>query len=68
MKGVPQSRGIPKHHLSAKGCPGFIVEFNNYSISGDDPMSLTSLLHGAAHIAMTPLCAMICSTVSAPYC
>ena len=24
--------------------PRFVVEINNYSISGDDPMSLTSLL------------------------
>ena len=31
--------------MAAKGCPGFVVEFN-YSIIGDDPMSLTSLLHG----------------------
>ena len=39
----PPSKG----HLAAKGCPGFVVEFNNYSINVDDPMSLTSLLHGA---------------------
>ena len=32
---------------TAKGCPGFVVEFNRYSINVDDPMSLTSLLHGA---------------------
>ena len=34
-----------EHHLAAKGCPGFVVEFNTYNISGDDPMSLISLLH-----------------------
>ena len=25
------------------------MEFDNYSITGDDPMSPTSLLHGAPH-------------------
>ena len=39
------SRETPKHHLAGKGCPGFVVEFNTYNISGDDLMSLTSLLH-----------------------
>ena len=33
-------------HLAAKGCPVFVMEFINYSINLDDPMSLTSLLHG----------------------
>ena len=37
---------------SAKGYPGFVVEFNNYSISGDDRISLTSLLHGAPQITI----------------
>ena len=35
---------------AAKGCPGFVVEFDNYSINLDDPMSLTSLLHAAPQI------------------
>ena len=40
-------RGPPRGHLAAKGYPEFVVEFNNYSINADDdPMSLTSLLHG----------------------
>ena len=41
------SRGLPRGYLAAKGCPGLVVEFNNYSINFDGPMSLTSLLHGA---------------------
>ena len=40
------SRGPPRGHLAAIGCSGFDVEFNNYNIFGDDPMSLTSLLQG----------------------
>ena len=39
-----ESREPLRDPLAAKGCPGFVVEFNNYSITGDDPMSLTSLL------------------------
>ena len=34
------------------GCPGFVVVFNNYSISGDDSMSITSLLHRVPQILM----------------
>ena len=34
-------------YLAAKGWPIFVVDFNNYSISEDDSMSLTLLLHGA---------------------
>ena len=41
----------PRGHLAAKGCPEFIVEFNNYSINVEDPMSLTSFLHGASHVS-----------------
>ena len=40
----------PRGHLATKGCPAFVVEFNNYSIKVDDPMSLTSLLHGEPHL------------------
>ena len=39
-----------EHRLAAKGCPGFVVEFNTYNISGDDHMSLTYLWQGAPHI------------------
>ena len=35
------SRGPSSGHLGANGCPGFVVEFKNYSINVDDPMSLT---------------------------
>ena len=38
-------RGAPKNHLAAKDWPEFVVQFNTYKISGDDPMSLTSFLH-----------------------
>ena len=48
--GPLRSRRPPRGHLVATGCPEFVVEFNNYSINVDDPMSLTSLLHGAPHI------------------
>ena len=44
LQGVSQSRGSPKHHLGAKGCLGFVLEFTTYNISGEDLMSLTSLL------------------------
>ena len=46
MQRVPQSRGLPKHHLSAKGCPGFTVECNTYNISGNDLILLTFFLQG----------------------
>ena len=39
-----------KSWVPAFGCPGFVLEFNNYSINLDDPMSLTSLLHGAPQL------------------
>ena len=29
---------------------GFVMEFNNFNISGDDPMLLTSVLHGMLHL------------------
>ena len=28
LQGVSPSRGPPKYHLAAEGCPGFVVEFN----------------------------------------
>ena len=37
-----------KDHLAASGrvgCLWFALEFDTYNISGDDPMSLISLLH-----------------------
>ena len=30
--------GLPRGHLAAKGCPGFIVKFDNYSLNVDEPM------------------------------
>ena len=36
--------------MAVKGYPRFVVEFNNYSISWDDPMSLTSVLHGVPQL------------------
>ena len=36
----------PRVYLAAKRCLGFVVKFNIYIISGDYPMSLTSLLQG----------------------
>ena len=44
-------RGSPEHysitgdefHLTVKGSPGFVVEFNTYKIFIDDPMSFISL-------------------------
>ena len=30
----------PRGHLAAKCCLGFVVEFNNYSITGHKPMLL----------------------------
>ena len=43
---MPQSRELPKHHLSAKGCPGFIVAFNTYSISENYRILLNSFFQG----------------------
>ena len=34
-------RRTSRGHLVAKGCLVFVVELNNYSITGDDSMSLT---------------------------
>ena len=48
-------RGLLKHHLAAKGYPGFVVVFNTYNISGDNPMSFTLLLHGAPEFDSTLL-------------
>ena len=42
---------LDKYHLAAKVWdPGFVLEFDNYSINVDDSMSLISLLHGASQI------------------
>ena len=46
------SREPLNDYLVAKGCPGFVVEFNDYSINVDDPMSLTLILHGAPQLQM----------------
>ena len=54
LGGPLQNRGPPNGYLVAKFCPVFVVEVNNYSITEDDPMSLTLLLHGAPHYYMTP--------------
>ena len=43
-------QGSLRDHLAAKGCPGFVVEFNIYSIIGDDPLSSNSLLHKAPQL------------------
>ena len=40
-------RGPLRGYLAARGCPGYLEELNNYSITEDDPMLLTSLLHEA---------------------
>ena len=40
-------RGPTKGHLTAKCCWGFVVEFNNNSITVEESMWLTSLLQGA---------------------
>ena len=50
LGGALWSRGPARGHLAAKGCPGFVVKFNNYSITGYDPVSLTSLWHRAPRI------------------
>ena len=36
-------------YLITKGCLGFVEGFNKYSITGDESMLLTSLLHGPPH-------------------
>ena len=50
--------------MAAKGCPGFVVEFN-YSIIGDDPMSLTSLLHGVPNCTAVGAAAAAASDAAA---
>ena len=30
--------------------PGFVVDFDNYSISENDSVSFTSLIYGASHV------------------
>ena len=47
-----QGRGPPKDYLTAKCCPGFLVESNTYYIILMSPMSLTTLLKGGPHIAL----------------
>ena len=46
-------RGPPRGHMAAKGCPGFVVDFNNCSINVDDSMSLISLLHEVLQLYIT---------------
>ena len=36
--------------LAARDYPEYVVEFDDYNNSGDDPMSLTTLLQGAPHL------------------
>ena len=49
LQGSPEHYSITgdESHLTVKGSSGFVVEFNNYSYNVNDPMLLTSLLHGA---------------------
>ena len=44
LAGTLQSRGPPKGHLVAFGCPGFVGEFNTYNIMEMSSMSFTTLL------------------------
>ena len=37
----------PKGELAARDYPEYVVEFNNYNITGDNTMPLTTFLHGA---------------------
>ena len=46
LGGPMVSKGLSKHHLSAKNCLGFVVISTTYNISGDDPMLLTTPLYG----------------------
>ena len=41
-----QGRGPPKDYLTAKCCPGFLVESNTYYIILMSLMSITTLLKG----------------------
>ena len=42
------SKGPPTDHLAAKGCPGFVVEFDNYSINYNDPIAYLTLARSFA--------------------
>ena len=37
-------RGPSSGHLAAKGCPVFVVEFNDYNIIGDESISAEDCL------------------------
>ena len=50
LGGCMQSRGPLRVHLAAKDYPEFDVEFDKYSIIGDESMSHTSLLQGVHQI------------------
>ena len=50
LGGPLRSRGPPKDHLAAKGCPGFVVEFNTYNITLMSPMSLITLMKGGPRV------------------
>ena len=51
VEGPLLCKGPPIDHLASNGCPGIVVDFNNYSIIVDNPVSLTSLFHGAPHLS-----------------
>ena len=36
LDGALLNKGLPKDNLAAKGCPEFVVEFNSYSITGEE--------------------------------
>ena len=36
FRGSLHNRGPLKDHLAAKGCPEFVMEFNSYSITGEE--------------------------------
>ena len=50
LAGILQSRGPPKGHLVAFGCPGFVGEFNTYNIMEMSSMSFTTLLKGGPQL------------------
>ena len=56
-----QIREPPRFHLAAKGCPRFVVEFNNCSITREESMLLISLLQGASHLSIAASCYRYCS-------
>ena len=47
-------RGPSRGTFAAKRCSGFVVDFNNYGITGDDFMSLTPLLLRAQQLLASP--------------